>query len=355
MKRLNLQIIWVMLGILALSFSISAQTAKIEKPKVKITVQEEKVKVKTPKPEIVISDARGFSFAASSDGEPIEKAIAVSPKTNVSLCVGNGNLKVRGWARNEVRVYIEGGSKLGFRVMQSDDETKLPVWLMILGFEKKTKQTIELTECFYGENIEIEMPYGATLDVKGTDGNWRIENINKVRAQNVAGNVTLRNINRGIDASSQSGDVVAEDSAGQISLKSIAGEVRAVRVKPNEIGDSLRVGSHSGQVLLRDVKHLSVEGGSTGGEFLLFGTLAINGNYELNTVTGSVSLFLPADSSFQINAVSSFGGSIFTDFALKSVSDIKEGKTRRMNGTFGTGEANIKMTSFNGSLSIKKK
>ncbi len=40
-----------------------------------------------------------------------EKSIAVDAKVNIKICVAEGNLKINGWERNEIRAYVAGGSR----------------------------------------------------------------------------------------------------------------------------------------------------------------------------------------------------------------------------------------------------
>src|SRR5687768_15164208 len=51
-------------------------------------------------------------------GVTMERSIAVDKNVNLSLCVTQGNLKINGWNRNEIRVYVQDGAKFGFKVLQ---------------------------------------------------------------------------------------------------------------------------------------------------------------------------------------------------------------------------------------------
>src|SRR5258708_22689376 len=46
----------------------------------------------------------------SFGGGTYEKSIAVDPRVNITLCVSQGDVKINGWSRNEVRVFIKNGS-----------------------------------------------------------------------------------------------------------------------------------------------------------------------------------------------------------------------------------------------------
>ena len=89
---------------------------------------------------------RNFKFSKKSPAvynfnyDTSEKAIVVDPKVNISLCVQGGNIKVNGWDRNEVRVFVNQGSPIGFKVLQKNRQTEKPVWVMVVGFDPKKKR-----------------------------------------------------------------------------------------------------------------------------------------------------------------------------------------------------------------------
>ena len=65
---------------------------------------------------------------------------------------------------------------------------------------------------------------------------------------------------------------------------------------------------------------------------------------------------LPGDSSFELNAESFIGG-ISTDFAVTMTRRISEGHgpQRDVRGTVGNGGASVRLKTFSGSVSLKKK
>ena len=121
--------------------------SKSEKPEKTYTVKPTvKTSPKTP-PAVVYN----FNFDTS------EKAIIVDPKINISLCVQGGNIKINGWDRNEVRVFINEGSPVGFKVLQKNRQTEKPVWIMVTAYDKK-KNPGASEECISGDEIEIDAP-----------------------------------------------------------------------------------------------------------------------------------------------------------------------------------------------------
>src|SRR6476660_245757 len=129
---------------------------------------ESKIKIKAPK----------AAFAAPEmefGGETYEKSIAVDPKSKLSLCVSQGNVKINGWSRNEIRVFVKEGSRLGFTVQEKNPKSGLPAWIKVAGYEPGKPGVAK--ECIWGDQIEIDAPRSAAVGIEGKETNTRIDSI----------------------------------------------------------------------------------------------------------------------------------------------------------------------------------
>src|SRR4028119_1184702 len=72
---------------------VPPKTPKVYAPKTAPRSTPRRATVYTPRPKPLLTER-----------EDSEKSIAVDAKVNISLCVLEGNLKVNGWDRNEIRV-----------------------------------------------------------------------------------------------------------------------------------------------------------------------------------------------------------------------------------------------------------
>lgn len=287
-----------------------------------------------------------------------EKAVETAAKVSVSLCVAAGDIKVRGWERNEVRVLIDNNN-FDFKVKERDDKNK-PVWLFVTNaaIVSKNPNAKSYDECLRGENIEIELPYQATIGIKSANSNGgaiSIDSIAKAVVVSVDSDVQVRNIARETEVSSLSGNVAVEDSTGKFFLKTFGGDVAAFRLKPNDFSDILKIASTSGRIVLRDVTHKNIEAVATSGELEIYNSLVRGGNYDFNTTNGAVTLQLPHDFPFQIRATMTAGGNFQNDFAIKFNTTNVPGQSRLLTGSNGAGDTSINLTTFNGMLHLKKK
>src|SRR5438128_9018948 len=62
------------------------------------------------KPEKPHRITRNWLARPMAGGDTSEKSIKVDSNVNLSLCVTQGTIKVNGWNRSEVRVFVQDGS-----------------------------------------------------------------------------------------------------------------------------------------------------------------------------------------------------------------------------------------------------
>ena len=138
----------------------------------------------------------------------------------------------------------------------------------------------------------------------------------------------------------------------------------------------------SGDVSLDRVSHQQVTAKTATGRVVLSGPLVKGARYSFGTISGDVTLRLPADSSFQLNAKVSPQGDIVSDFSLESASEsattattassasvatattvkkagvpkikVVTAGTRKLVGVHGSGDAAISLASFSGTLYLRK-
>jgi hypothetical protein len=329
--------------VLLLALAGAVNLAILAQAKAKTVCQEE-----TAKP-------ASFVKTEAEANPPVEKAIASDARPTVTFCVSEGSVNVRGWRRNEVRALVEDG-KLGFKVNKLNAD-KAASWVTIVGYDPKEPVKpgkYRKSDCLSGSNIEVEVPFGAYVDVKSpSDVDFKIESVAKTRVGNVNGNILIRDVREEADISSFAGNVVAEDSSGRIKLKSTSGNVFGIRLKPLNDSDSLNARSNSGNVTLLDVAHAIIEGGSSSSNLNYFGPIVSGGVYSFSTVNGAITMFLPLKSSFQLNATTN--STLITNLPqFKPTQENKPGRVKRISGVYGGGDATINLVSDIGALRLQK-
>lgn len=316
---------------------------KPEKPKTPSDETNYKYESKPPKrPSAAVYD---FEF------DTTEKAIIVDPKINISLCVQGGNIKINGWERDEVRVFVNEGSPVGFKVLQKNRQTEKPVWIMVAAFDKKRTGISE--ECISGDRIEIDAPRTAVLNIKSQESRSVIDSVGKVNIKNVVGDIMLSNISGGIEAVTYEGDVIVERSGGAMTLQSITGNIAVSGASPSEIGDIFKAKTNNGAIALQSIEHRQLEINSNSGSIKFTGEILSNGQYAFGTHNGSILLFIPPDSSSRVSAVYGYG-SFNSEIPLEKIEKSPSTQTKSLTAVMGGGGAALNFTTFNGSINIKK-
>ena len=234
--------------------------------------------------------------AADDVIDKFEKTYLLTPNGKVSVSNINGSIVVEAWDRNEVR--------LEATKVADSAETLTEVEIIVTDRADSFKVETDYKGWRYGDQSDrnrtrkLEVHY--KLSVPRTAVLSAIETVN--------GSVTVANFVNFTKASAVNGNVNASNLRGNAELSTVNGEVSAAFER--------------------------VEAGS---------------RISLNTVNGRANVTLPSDVNATIKA-DSLNGVIANDFGLP----VKKGEYigRNLHGRLGNGEAQVRLNSVNGGLSI---
>jgi hypothetical protein len=294
-----------------------------------------------------------------------ERTVAAARDVYVELTLESGDVLVRGWDRAEVRARTVDGTRIELRQYESDaaagaesekDKEKVPARRVEVFLLNSEEEEVTPGEPGGSGDVELSVPRGATLHLKVQSGDVEVSDVAEARIESASGDVDVSNVTKGVEIMALSGDVTLADSTGGVRLQSLSGEVEATNLKPNDDRDAFMVKSISGNINLESVAHAKVEGETTSGNVRFTGPLAARGGYKLRTTSGDVTMALPADSSFKVFAKVSIGGEVISDFPVKSESDAGKPRSRQiLDGVVGGGDAEVSLTSFNGTVHLRKR
>lgn len=327
-------------AICCLSFqTIPAQQTPLPSPKPKINVP-------IPKPPKEVK-----KIIVNEGDTPAEKSIATDSKVSITLCVREGNVRVNGWIREEVRVLVENGSQVGFKVVEKNESGK-PAWINVLGFDPQKTKEVNSENCLSGTDIELDVPRGASISVRSHESEIKIESVATVLVANLSGDIFLNDISDGIEAATFRGDLMIEKSNGKIVLNNTEGNILALDVAPGKIGDNFKARTSSGRITLKSVKHRQIETTSASGSTSFDGELLSGGQYGFSTTNGSIVLTVSPDSSCKINALFGFGA-----FASEIPLQNALKKERSLSAQMGKADAecSLNLTSGSGVMRIRKR
>jgi hypothetical protein len=283
------------------------------------------------------------------DGVTSERSIVVDPSVLIKLCVSEGTLKINGWRRDEVRVFIKNGRRFELKQQEISPVSGKVNWLWIKNVSEARPGPS--ADCLAGENIEIDAPLGSKLDLSGRAARTSIDSVKTVKIKIVEGVITLRNITGGINAYTSQGDVMVENSSGAIALESTTGNIVAVEVGPGQIGDLLRAKTNSGAISLQKVEHRQIEASSISGSVLFDGKFLTGGIYNFRTSNGSIKLAIPMASSCTFKATYGFG-SFRSEIPLTIITEDQTDRAKTVVAKIGSGAATVSLTTSTGSIGI---
>jgi hypothetical protein len=291
----------------------------------------------------------------NEDDVPVEKFIAADANVNINLCVSNGIIRINGWEREEVRVFVSGGSKAGFRVGQINKKSNKPASLTVLGYDPKKDKGSDLSACLFGDEIELDVPVGARINkLKGGETTITINHVAKVLVFNENGDISLNGIEEGVVATTYEGDISVENSSGAMTLETTNGNIFAYKTEPLEAGDALTAKTNGGSVILQAVNHSVVSARSISSWIRFTGEIQPGGQYRFENTSGQILLGIPKDSNCVIEVISHKDRFIF-DVPLKITSEnVYPPSMKKVVGTVGNGEANINLVNQTGRIWLKK-
>jgi DUF4097 and DUF4098 domain-containing protein YvlB len=247
--------------------------------------------------------------------QQVERSIAADPAVTVSVCVMSGNINVHGWDKLEVRARSSQISPAELRradlIKLSGPATKLEVVMV-----NKGENARPADNCQVEGDVDLMVPRGASVYVQTGEGSIRISEVASIYARSQIGNIAIEKAKRSVEAISFSGDVSLNDSEGRVSLRSVGGLVDAAHVGPSDAGDRFEASTISGEVELLEISHRQTNVRTGNGNVHFVGPLVEGGTYVFNTTSGDVTLSLPSDASFRLNARVAADKDITTDFPL---------------------------------------
>jgi DUF4097 and DUF4098 domain-containing protein YvlB len=273
----------------------------------------------------VVATAVAVARAASHNDEvrtqKVERTIAADPSVTVSICVMSGSISVQGWDKNEVSARSSGAAQIELRQKdggaQSEKATKVEVFVVDNTGEPQIKKN-----CQAYSDLELFVPRSASVHVQTRDGDISISDIAVVVAGTQNGDITIERVSQVVEVASVGGSVSIKDSIGRASVTTIGGGIEVVNLRPSASGDGFEAISVSGDLNLEGVGHSQFNARTVSGDVHLTGPLAARGRYGFKTLSGDITLTLPDDSSFQLNAKVSNDGEIISDFPLTLIPDL---------------------------------
>jgi len=287
---------------------------------------------------MAIALAAGGAWAGES--VDVTKAASASPSVDIENLAGS--VRITGWDRNEIKVTgVLGDDTDGLDFSGSGDSFDIEV--EIPDSYGRRHRDIDA-------DLEIWLPAGSSVSVETVSASIRVSEVNgQLELESVSGEVTVDGSPTSADVETVSGNIQVSGSQTRIIAESVSGAIElsgvAERVEAATVSGSIKVGASN-------IERGEFE--AVSGSVHFTGALSPGARLSAESHSGNVVLNLPADTSasFQIET---FSGSINNGFGggeAERTSRYAPGK--RLDFTLGSGDAQVRIETFSGSVTLKR-
>jgi len=262
-----------------------------------------------------------------------DTVLSVQPGTRLDIDTFGGEVVVRTWSRNEMRIQADHSSRTRVGISQSGSAVRL---------RPRSSRGVANVD------FEVTVPTGTNVEINGTFVGATMEGqLGEVRVETVNGDIKVSGAADYVYLYSVQGNVELSDTEGDVDVHSVNGSLRMTNVTGRINADAT-----NGRIILEGIRSSDVEAATVNGSVRYDGTIEDSGRYRLSTHSGDVTLAV----SQSINAtmsVSTFSGHFDAGFPITLTRTATE--QRRFSFTVGDGSARVDLESFSGNIRIEQR
>lgn len=283
--------------------------------------------------------------------------------SRIELDAGSADVQVRTWDGEGIRVAAvqRGGNRDDYQIDVQERGDALRV---------TTQSSAGLGFLFFGRSLRytVEVPQDGQVTVRTSSGDVVLEGVSGADAGHApklattSGDVQVQDLHHGLTAETSSGDIQLSDVSGPLHLKSTSGDIRLrdgaadsadVETTSGEIdlrgvAGALSLRSTSGDIDVRDARDGMLTISTSSASVTYEGSLA-EGSHSVAAVSGDVTLRLPADSGFTLQASTVSGDLSLDGFERQSAQSAR----RELNATVGAGRARLTVETTSGDVEVR--
>jgi DUF4097 and DUF4098 domain-containing protein YvlB len=275
--------------------------------------------------------------------EKFSKTVSLAKDGKVILTNISGDIEVKTWNKGEVQIKALKTTKTSSEAKAKENFQKVKIEITQEGGTLRI-ETKYPKDFFRSRSTGVSVDYWLTIpsqaypNIKSVSGDISLESIGaSAKAETVSGDVDLLKIAGAAKAESVSGDVTVTGVKKGVDANSVSGDLEIVDV----VGDA-DLKTVSGEITAKNILSGSVE---------YTGDILDNGNYQIKSHSGPITLVIPAGSGFSLEA-KTFSGEIYSDFDIKISGKLSK---KAIQGTVNGGGAEIELKTFSGNIYLKKR
>ena len=260
-----------------------------------------------------------------------DETVAVSKGTRLSVNNFAGEVQVRTWDRDSVRVQAFHSRRSGVSI-------------------KPGSGVLAVTSSGMSAAIDydISVPAWMPIKIEGTYLYVAVEGTQAdVHAETVRGDISIKGGTSTVTAKSVEGEIILEGVRGKVDANSINQGVTV-----NGAAGDLAVETVNGHIVLNNIDASNVDVSSVNGNIKYDGSAAAKGHYRFTTHNGNISVGVPENASAAF-IVRIYNGSVRTDLPLQGGTETRRGQ--RITYTLGSGSAEFELESFGGTIQLRRR
>ena len=282
-------------------------------------------------PELARALRRGLLLLAlaalplAAAAEEVVRTFPASGSTVLEVRNVSGRVEIRSWNQRQVKVVAQRQTRaVETHFEETANQIHVHTHLLQSAAAASEREV----------NYQIWAPANINIKVSQDVGTVRIENFaDDVNIETVAATVELRNVSGHTSIQTLNGSVEVWRGAGRLVANSISGSLRFLDM---------------------DTRNLYAR--TTSGDIYYEGDLRPAGSYEFHNHQGAIELRVPSTASFELNA-NTVKGEVSSEFPLQTRSHgrvPRASSSRSLLGTVHSGEAMVRVSSFSGTIRLRK-
>ena len=269
-----------------------------------------------------------------------DQTVDVTKGTRLVLSNNAGEVVVRSWERDQVRIQATHGARETVTAETTDMTLRI-----------RTQRTAGSRGPSSLVDYQVTVPRWMPVNLSGTYLDATIEGTTaEVTVETVHGNARVVGGNGAVSLRSVEGVITVDKASGRVQATTVNEGIRIT----NSTGE-ITAETTNGNIFIDNAQTSNLEAFTVNGEVTFNGTIRDNGVYKLGTHNGDIRVGLGATNNATI-FVRTFQGDFTADFPVQ----LPEGQnarsgSKRFNFTLGSGSARIELQSFGGDIVLARK
>jgi len=265
-----------------------------------------------------------------TQGFQTDTTFAVPQGTRLHVETQGGDITIRAWDRNQVRVQASHSRRTHIDVQISG-----AVVLLEAEADRGPANMVDyMITVPAWMSLGLEGMYTA-IDVTGVRG--------AITAETLEGDITIKGPAESVKLESVQGRIVVQGIRGSTTINTVSESIEASDIQGDILAESV-----SGSIVLHRIDSKVVEAETVSGEIILDSRIVDGGRYSLLTHSGELMVTMPEGANATI-ATATGSGDVRASFPLPAS---ERPSRRRQTFRLGNGSATVELESFSGSIRL---